>query len=862
MELLEREGELAELGRRLERVASGGGSVALVAGEAGIGKTSLVRAFLAARPGLNAALGAAEQLATPRPLGPLLEVAERLAPEVLESAGSAPPGEIAARLLAALERTGQPVAIVLEDLHWADGATLDGVRFLARRVERLPGLLVLTFRDDEIGLNHPLRPVLGDLVGPRVARLRPSPLSVAAVAHLAAAAKREAAGLHERTGGNPFYLSEMLAGGEANVPISVRDAVLGRAARLDERARRALEAAAIVPGHAERWLLEVLLDGDLAALDAAAAGGLLVAAGDGWAFRHELARLAVESSMPIERTRELHARALATIEQRSAAGRELSRLVHHAERAGVDGRIGELARAAGLEAARLGAHREAAAHFARALEHAAGAAPAERADLYERYAYECYLTDRARDAFAAREAAYAERLAAGDPVRAGDDLRWMSRLSWFLGRNADAERYAAAALAMLEPHGASHELAMALSNRAQLLMLEHSTAEAVAWGERAIAMARALGDDDVLVHALNNVGTALAGAGRPGGWERLEESLERAVAGGFEEHAARAWTNLGSAAVALGERERAARWLDQGIAFCRDHDLDSWNLYMTGWRARLALDAGRFDDAADDAERVLAQPGVAPVSRISALVALGLVRTRRGDAGGRALLDEAWSIAGATGEAQRLLPAALARAELAWLAGEPERGRADLDAVATLAEERGRGWEHALVALWRRRLGAESCVPAIDLPDPIRHELEGRPEEAAAAWRSAGDPYAAALALATSARVDSLRRALAELEALGAPATADRLRVELARRGHAEFARRPRRSTRARAHQLTAREVEVVALLAEGLSNAEIADRLFIAAKTVDHHVSSILGKLGAANRARAGHLARQAGLI
>src|SRR5262249_8475365 len=155
-------------------------------------------------------------------------------------------------------------------------------------------------------------------------------------------------------------------------------------------------------------------------------------------------------------------------------------------------------------------------------------------------------------------------------LKEGDTLRWLSRLSWFAGRRAEAERYSTEAIAALEALPPGPELAMAYSNRAQLDMLGREIPSAIDWAQRTLKLAEPMGNQDIVSHALNNLGTARLISGDPAGWDDLAKSLQIALAQGHQEHAARAYTNLGSAGVIAREYDRGDRYLREGIAYCDD----------------------------------------------------------------------------------------------------------------------------------------------------------------------------------------------------------------------------------------------------------------------------------------------------
>ena len=850
--LLERDDLLAALAD----AASGGGRLVFVGGEAGVGKTALVRAF-ESQSGLPVLRGSCESLATPTPLGPFVDIAAEAGGALATVLAEAPePRSVARALLAELSRR---VVVVVEDVHWADEATLDALRVLGRRVDGARGLVIATYRDDEVESEHPLRTALGELVSaPGVSRLTVPRLSVEAVRRLAGLHGADGDAIHALTAGNAFFVTEVLALGSASLPETARDAVLARTAPLGVDARRLLDVVALVPGRTELSLLEAVAPVELEQLDACLVAGVLRDDDGAVAFRHELARLALESAVPAGRRRHLHAELLQAL-RGTPGGGDPARLAHHAERAGDAAAVLECAPAAGRLAAASAAHREAAQQYARALRFAAGLETRDRACLLDLFAMEAQLTGRYADAADAwREAAELHR-ARGDRIAESRSLSALTRACIPIGRNSDAEAASRSAIDVLESREPGPELAEAYAHQAYVRVLVRDTAEGIAWGKRAAALAEQFDDRETLGWSLSLIGTSYVTGGEiDTGIEYLLRGLAVAREHGWI-WVGPALVNLGSSLGEMYELDRSERYLREHIAWTDEHDL--WPYYSYSWLALVECYTGRWDDATATAQDVLSRATANDsISRINALIALGRVRARRGDPGANETLDEALELSRPGGHLQRLGHVLAARAEAAWLAGDRERTAEEARAAYPLALEKRHLWFAGELAYWLRRAGALDAWPAW-IAEPYRMELEGSHEEAAAAWRERNCPYEAARALEECRLEAPVRTALEDLEWLGAAPAAQAVRRQLRRLG-AAVPRGRRSSTRTNPAGLTARELDVLRLVVAGKRNAEIANELVLSTRTVDHHVSAILRKLRARTRGEAAAAAIEGGLL
>jgi DNA-binding CsgD family transcriptional regulator/tetratricopeptide (TPR) repeat protein len=757
-----------------------------------------------------------------------------------------------------LARTA-PCVCVLEDCHWADEATLDALAHVARRSGRTGAVLLVTFRDDELSADHRLRAVIGSIPREDLVRVPLEPLSRGAVGELAGG-DVDVDALYGATGGNPFLVTEALAGGAAGAPPTVREAVLARAARLSRAARGVLELVSIVPARAELRLVEAHAGaGAAAAVEECEGRGLLVVEEHAVRFRHELARRAYRESLSALRRIELNRAALRILEQQ---GEDPARLVHHAEAAQDHEALVRHGLVAAQRAAGARSHREAVELYSRVLRHEALIAPAERAAALEALSAEAYTDVHRELALPAQQRALALRRELGDPRATGANLRWLSRLYWWVGRRREAEAAATEAVAVLEALPPGRELALAYSNQSQLLTLAQHAPEAIAIGERAMELALELGDEATYLHAQTNVGTARMLDDADAGRALLLDAGGRALAADLDEHACRAFHNVASMDCDYRRFARARAEIDDALAVARR--LEHWwfeaDTIVLG--ALHALGVGAWNDAVAAVEELLDRAELPAVSRAPAVRVLATVELRRGgpQVAGE-LVEEAWELARPIEELQLVRPAAALRAEAAWLAGDVAGIAAATGEAWALALEAGHEWDLGELAVWRRRGGVAEPAPA-RCAEPYALSLAGDWEAAARAWEEVGEPYERALALCDAPAPEPLLAALELLDGLGAGATAGLVRRRLKALGVRGVPRGPRPLTRANPAGLTARQVEVLGLVAAGCSNAEIARRLFLTPKTVEHHVTAILRKLRAGTRAGAVDAARELGVI
>jgi DNA-binding CsgD family transcriptional regulator/tetratricopeptide (TPR) repeat protein len=858
MTLLERDGLLAQLSARWLAAREGPGQLVFIEGEAGIGKTTVLRAFAAlVRANYPVYWGACEAMATPRPLGALDDIAidsgGRLA---IAHDGS---GERHRLFVAFVDLLAQrPALAVLEDVHWADEATLDLLRYAGRRIARTRSLLVASFRNDEVVPAHPLRAVLGDLATAGAPRLVPQPLSLAAVRSLAGNGV-DATALHEQTAGNPFFVTEVLAA-MANdvkgVPATVQDAVLARAGRLSPSARAVLDAAAVAGPRAEAWLLRELTAAESGSIDECLATGVLRAEGAAFAFRHELARQAVLQAMAPTHAIGLHRLVLQAL-LLSDATRLAARLVLHAEGAGDMAALRHWAPVAAREAAVHGAHRQAAAHWARALAHCEPSA--ERATLLDASAEDVHMSIGLDESIAVRSEAARLWCAHGRPDNAAVSLARQSLIFLYAARNPDAATALREARSLVAGQPGSHAERVVRSCAASLCQYQRESDEAIALASSVLDQAGREDDKAEMAMCLKTIGRAQVDLGRiHEGLATLERGLALALGANENRLASQIFASLGAGCVDSYKLVEAEAWLRKGIVFCTERDLLATQMWQTAWLARALLEQGRWEEAAAAAHAVIAEPKATVIARIAALVALGRLRARRGDPGVWSALDEARDLATGAGPDRFHI----ARAEAAWLEGRGRDAARDAAAQLPLAVALRRIDFAAQLVLWCR-LGSTEATPIPDFcaEHPFAVEAAGRWQDAADAWRSLGCPFETARAL-TQGDEPAKRRALAMFEALGARPMVERVRQRLREAGVRGLPRSARRSTREHPAGLTDKEVAVLELLAAGLRNKEIASRMHRSARTVEHHLAAIFVKLGVATRARAVSAAHRLGIV
>lgn len=856
MDLIEREMQLQELGLARER-ANAAGCLVLLSGEAGIGKTALVEQFVRRQePPVRVLRGTCDALFTPRPLGPLYDIAAQTEGELLALLQAEAGGPV---LFAAClkELQTEPTIAVIEDIHWADEATLDLLKYLGRRIQQTRSLLVVTYRDDELSPQHPLRLLLGDLAtSPGVRRLTLTPLSLEGVRRLIGPRPVDAESLHRQTGGNPFYVTEVLAAGNEGVPPTVRDAVLARAARLSLSGRAVLNAAAVAGPRIEPWLLAAVTRAEADAVNEILDIGMLLAQGNMLMFRHEIARQVLLKAIPPHQRSFLHRAVLDELKASRLTQHDVTRLAHHAEAADDRDAILTYAPAAAEAAQAAGMLRAAATLWQLAIRYGSELPTERRAAFHASFAAASKENPNRTEAIRAYQQAIKLAKEGGDLLLAGNSMARLAVMLLMEGETTESVCAVEEALDLLEPLGPSAPLAVAHKTRSFLHLIHGENEQAVARADHSLQVAAHLESTPLLIEAYHALGICTLPISHSRGCDYLETCLALVLEKQAYWAAGSVFSDLLMTYVDVYLLERAEELIAGGLRITTEYDHDLSRFVILAWQAIAWIYRGRWREAETIIAGVLQQPHRITAMRVPALVALGRLYARRGQPGAAEALDEALELSRQVKNDQRLGVVYVARCEAAWLAGDMDRVLREARTIYQITIDNQQPGFAAELAYWRWRAG-DKVVTHGWMVQPFVLEIEGNWRGAAAAWEALGCPYEQARALAQG-NSEAQKEALVAFEQLGARPMAELVRDKLREAGVRTIPRGPRPATRENPFGLTNRQVEILSLLVENLTNAEIAERLHISPKTVGHHVSAVLAKLDVSSREEAAAVARQ----
>ena len=837
-----------QLDRMWEAVArsSTQGELLLISGEAGHGKTSLIEAFVSGLDHRYTVLAAScDPVAVPTPFAALFEIIDDLPPDLAEGIRQGERRqEIFGGMLAVLD--SDPTVLILEDLQWADETTLGLVRYLGRRLANTRSILVLSYRPEEVDTEHPLLVVLADL-GPMASHLVVPSLTLAGVREMAEGVDAEAESIHRATGGNPFFVEEVLASPEEDLPASVGAAIMAGVSKLPTGSLDLLEMVALSPEGLDLRFAETISPETAANIDAACQRRLLVEDRGRLRCRHDLIRLTVDQSIPPARRRRIHEKLLAGLTENTSSRRDMARLAHHAVRAGDAQRAIEYSLAAATFAGSEGANRQARLHYDDAL---AFRDEMDRATLDRALRGSADVNCATNHLRQATETARDRLKLAGNEHDLGDRLAWSAFIASRWGNVALARADADRAVQLHEHHQECPELTRAKSVLTTLAVWEGDWRTASDLAEQNVRTASELGSRELLAAGLLSLGKAQALIGVDGWETHLEEAARIGGELGQLETVCSALNSLAFFPYWSLDIRTARERFTTGIEFAASREMDAWYVAMAASKAGCDLAAGEWETAGQVLERAIAWPTCSSTD-CEARVLLATLRCRQGAADADQLVESALTQTDADGTYHERVMASVLAMEAAWLGIVPQDAASDRYRRAkALVERSGDPNATARLRYWASILGWEPLTKS-----------ESGVTARVAALSSSGFEFEARVLQATL-DAPPLAEIFDWLSRRGAVGTMRALRRDLRDRGVRGVPASPRSSTTSNPGGLTNRQVDVLELLAAGHTNADIAAQLFISEKTVGHHVSAILQKLHVENRVQAAALASEHGLV
>lgn len=451
MELIERDRFLHLMQSKFENIAAGEGHCIFVSGEAGIGKTALIKAFCKElKTRCNIYQGTCDALFTPRPLAALYDILLQARHDLPENIGDiADRTAFFTKFFQALKNQSETSLIVFEDIHWADEATLDFIKFLARRITQLQCLFILTYRDEEVHSRHPLRTVLGQLNSDSFTRMKLFPLSKQAVEKMAADKGYSGEDVYSITGGNPFYLNEILVGNSTGVPDNIKDSILSVYNRQDEKTKHLWEILSVLPTGFEIKYLEKIETLFATAIERSLDSEILVLREGHLFFKHELYRRTIEASLSPPIRVGLNKKILELFQGKFEQNQDFETIIHHAKNANECELVTQFAPMAAKQSASVGSHLEASRLYLTAIEYYQGDDEDTLIQFYEWYAYECYLTNQHKEAILYTGKSLDLWKKKNNLERISNCFRFLSRLWWFDGNRKQAESFGLEAIEVL-----------------------------------------------------------------------------------------------------------------------------------------------------------------------------------------------------------------------------------------------------------------------------------------------------------------------------------------------------------------------------------------------------------------------------